>query len=115
MNIQLLRRHFPELREWPEERQAELLAQAHERAYSRERKFEHWRRNLISLVWVCAVSLFIALVAGPALGLSRPATGGIIMVVVLPLFIWWRHRQYVTQLRPEVEVLIREAKRKPAP
>lgn len=115
MNIQLLRRHFPELREWPEERQAELLARAHERAYSPDRKLEHWRRNLLSLVWICAISLFIALVAGPALGLSRPATGGVIMVVVLPLFIWWRHRQYVTQLRPEVEALIREAKTKPAP
>lgn len=115
MNIQLLRRHFPELRELPEERQAQLLNRAHERVYSPERKFEHWRRNLISLVWVCAISLFVALVAGPALELSRPATGGIIMVVVLPLFVWWRHRQYVSQLRPEVEALVREDKIKPAP
>ncbi len=115
MNIQLLRRHFPELRELPEERQSQLLSRAHERAYSPERKLQHWRRNLISLVWVCAISLFLALVAGPALGFSRPATGGIIMVVVLPLFVWWRHRQYVAQLRPEVDALMREAKTKPAP
>ncbi len=115
MNIQLLRRHFPQLRDLSEQKQAHLLSLAHERAYSPDRKLEHWRRNLMSLVWVCAISLFIALVAGPALGLSRPTTGGLIMVVVLPLFIWWRHRQYVAQLRPEVEALLREEKTKPAP
>lgn len=107
MNTQLLLRHFPELQNLPEERREEILHQAHERTYSHERKLEHWRRNLISLGWISAVSLFLVLVAGPALNLSRPATGGVIMVVVLPLFMYLRHRQYISQLRPEVEALVR--------
>ncbi len=107
MNVRLLSRHFPQLAPLPEKEQAAILQQAHERAYAPENKLNHWRGNVISLVWICAVSLFLALVAGPALGLSRPATGGIIMIVVLPAFMFLRHRQYVAQLRPEVDAILR--------
>lgn len=116
MNVRLLSRQFPQLAQLPEKQQAAILQQAHERAYAPENKFSHWRGNVISLVWICAVSLFLALVAGPALGLSRPATGGIIMVVVLPVFMFLRHRQYVAHLRPEVDAILRRThKTKPAP
>lgn len=108
MNTALLLRHFPELKELPASRQEAILQQAHDRAYSNERKLEHWKRNVISLVWVTAVSLFIALVAGPALALPRVATAGIIMLVVLPAFIYARHRQYIGVIRPEVEALLRK-------
>ncbi len=107
MNVRLLSKHFPQLAQRPEKEQAAILQQAHERAYSTDNKFAHWRGNVISLVWICAVSLFITLVVGPALELSRPATGGIIMVVVLPAFMFVRHRQYVAQLRPEVEAILK--------
>ena len=106
MNVRLMSKHFPQLAERPEKEQAAILQQAHERAYAPERKLTHWRGNIISLVWICAVSLFIALVAGPALGLGRPVTGGVIMVVVLPIFMILRHRQYVAQLRPEVDAIL---------
>ena len=106
MNVRLMSKHFPQLAERPEKEQAAILQQAHERAYAPERKLAHWRGNVISLVWICAVSLFIALVAGPALGLGRPVTGGVIMVVVLPIFMILRHRQYVAQLRPEVDAIL---------
>lgn len=106
MNVSLLLKHFPQLQALPPERQAVILQQAHDRAYGPERKLQHWRRNLVSLLWITAVTLFITLVAGPALGLARSITGGVIMVVVLPGFMVYRHRQYVTELRPEVEKLL---------
>ncbi len=108
MNTALLLRHFPELKELPASRQEAILLEAHDRAYSSERKLEHWKRNVISLVWVTAVSLFIALVAGPALSLPRVATGAIIALVVLPAFMYVRHRQYLGLIRPEVEELLKK-------
>lgn len=106
MNVSLLIKHFPQLQELPPERQRSLLQQAHDRAYSPDRKLQHWRRNLVSLVWVTAVTLFLALVAGPALGVSKALTGTLIMVLVLPGFMVYRHMQYVAELRPEVEKLL---------
>lgn len=106
MNIPLMLKHFPELRALPEERQEAVLREAHERAYSPEHKLRHWRRNMVSLVWITAIALFLTLVARPALGLSGGAMGAIIMFLVLPVYMYQRHRLYVSELRPQVRAIL---------
>ena len=108
MNVQLLSKHFPELNGLSDTERSSILQRAHERAYAPERKLYHWRRNVVSLVCITALALFIALIAGPALSISRPTTGAIIMVVVLPAFMVIRQRQYIGQLRPEVQAITRD-------
>ena len=106
MNPALLRKRLPELAELPPERQQQLLQQARELAYGPDRKFEHWRRNLFSLAVICAVSLLLVLVVGPALSIPNPWMGGIIMVVVLPAYVLWRQRQELAILEPEIRRLL---------
>jgi len=106
MNIPLMLKSFPELRSLSEERQEAVLREAHERAYSPENKLKHWRANMMSLVWITAIALFLTLVARPALGLSGGAMGAIIMFLVLPAYMYQRHRQYVAELRPQVQAIL---------
>ena len=106
MNPALLRKRLPELAELSPERQQQLFQEARELAYGPDRKLEHWRRNLFSLAVVCAVSLFLVLVVGPALSIPNPWMGGIIMAVVLPGFIIWRQRQDLAILEPEIKRLL---------
>jgi len=106
MNPALLRKRVPELAKLPPERQQKLFQEARELAYGPDRKLEHWRRNLFSLAVICAVSLVLVLVIGPALGIPNPWMGGLIMVVVLPAFIVWRQRQDLAILEPEIRRLV---------
>jgi len=106
MNPAFVSKRVPELKELPPERQQQLFQEARELAYGPDRKLEHWRRNLFSLAVICAVSLFLVLVLGPALGIPNPWMGGVIMVVVLPAFIVWRQRQDMAILEPEIRRLV---------
>lgn len=108
MNTALLSRQFPELQPLPPEQRERLLREAHERAYAPERKLEHWRRNVFSLIVITGACLALTVAIGPALGLGQAAIAGVIMVLVLPAFMFWRHRQYVRQLRPELAALMRQ-------
>lgn|SRR5690554_4743557 len=99
MNPKPLLKHFPELAHLPPEEQEALLHQAHEDATGSDQRMATWRNNLFGLVLVSALCLGLIFWAGPALNLSRPTTGMVIMLVVLPVFIVVQQRRYIARLR----------------
>lgn len=99
MNPKSLLKHFPELAHLPREEQETLLRQAHEDATGPEQRLETWRNNLSGLVLVSALCLGLIFWVGPALNLSRPGTAMVIMLVVLPAFIFIQQRRYIARLR----------------
>lgn len=106
MNPRPLLKHFPELSQLPQERQEALLLQAHELATGPDRRLETWRNNILALAAVSAVCLLLTFWLAPALGLSAAMSGVLIMVVILPAFVYIQQRRYIARLRPEVEKLV---------
>lgn len=110
MNPRPLVRHFPELEQLPPERQQAVVEKAHKEVTAPERRFETWRHNIFSLAIITGLSLAIIYWVGPALELARSTTAIVIMVVVLPAFIYIQQRRYIARLRPEVQRLVRQEK-----
>jgi hypothetical protein len=102
MNPKPLLKHFPELAHLPQQEQETLLLRAHEDAAGPEHRLQTWRSNLFSLAVVSALSLGLIFWIGPAVNLSRQTTAIIIMVVVLPGFIFVQQRRYIARLKPFV-------------
>jgi hypothetical protein len=115
MNSERLLRHYPELQDLPRETQRALIEKAQIETFGQEQKLYNWRRHLVTFAVIVALSLFIILILGPALGLSDGAVAGLMMVVVLPLFIYIQHRRYIAQLRPAVMEQLVRYKDKKAP
>ncbi len=112
MNPKPLVRHFPELEQLPPERQQAVLEKAHKEVTAPERRFETWRNNIFALAIITGLSLAIIYWLGPALNLARSTTAIVIMVVVLPAFIYIQQRRYIARLRPEIQRLVRQEQTK---
>jgi hypothetical protein len=108
MDPKPLLKHFPELEQLPPERRQAILEKAHKEVAAPERRFETWRHNIFSLAVITGLSLAIIYWIGPALNLTRMTTAIIIMVVVLPAFIYIQQRRYLARLRPVVQRLVRQ-------
>lgn len=106
MNPKPLLKQFPELEHLPTARREALLLTAHKEVTGPDRRLETWRTNLLSLAVISAITLIAVIWVGPALGLSGPATAVVIMVVVLPAFIYVQQRRYVHRLKPVVARLL---------
>lgn len=111
MNPKPLLKHFPELEHLSPEQQEALLTQAHEEATGPARRLETWRNNIFALVVVSALSLLVIFWLGPALGLPNALSAVVVMVVVLPAFIYVQQRRYIERLKRIVPRLLREAGR----
>lgn len=106
MDPKPLLKHFPELEHLSPERRETLLTQAHEEATSPKMRLEIWRNNVFGLMAVSAISLLIIFWLGPALGLSNAVGAGVVMVVVLPVFIYVQQRRYIGRLKRIVPRLL---------
>ncbi|WP_111641453.1 hypothetical protein [Marinimicrobium alkaliphilum] len=103
MNSNLLLRHYPELHHLPPEAQLSVLEKAKEDAFGQSQKLRIWRKNMVTLAIICAISFGLVMWVGPALGLPGVATAVVMMVVVLPVFMIVQQRRYIADLRPAVQ------------
>lgn len=115
MNSERLLKHYPELHELPRDTRLALIEKAQAEAFGQQQKLPNWRRNLMTLAVIVALSLLFVLVLGPALGLSEGAIAGVMMVGVLPVFIYVQHRRYIAHLRPAVMNELARYREKTAP
>jgi|SRR5690606_2069476 uncharacterized membrane protein len=106
MNVKPLVKYFPELHHLSAEQQRTLLEAAYQDSFGPEQKMRVWRNNLIGGGILTAIALLLIMVVGPLLRLAPAVTATIMMLGVLPAFLFMQHKRFINELRPGVMRLL---------
>lgn len=99
MNFARLARRFPELAQLPAEEQAARVKAAYDKVFAPEHKLTHWRANAISAIAMTLFCLGFVVYIAPLLGLSQPASAGIVVIVVFPVYVFLQQRRVQNMIR----------------
>lgn len=107
MNVKPLLKYFPEIHHLSLHDQQTLLEQSDQLTLSPENKLHLWRGNMLGLAGLIVVTFMVVAVLGPQLDLAASTTGGLLMVVVFPLFIFLQHRRRIATMRTALNQILK--------
>jgi hypothetical protein len=113
MNVKPLVKYFPELQHLSPEQQRVLLEAAYQDSFGPDQKMRVWRNNLIGGGVLTVIALVFIMVIGPLLRLAPAVTATIMMLGVLPGFLFMQHKRFINELRPGVMRLLAQQQNTP--
>lgn len=107
MNVKPLLKYFPEIHHLSLHDQQTLLEQSDQLTFSPENKIRLWGGNMLGLTGLLILTFLVVAVLGPRLNLAASTTGGLLMLVVFPLFIFLQHRRRIATMRAALNQILK--------
>lgn len=105
MNLKPLLKYFPEIHHLPVEQQYARLEQAYALAIA-PKKIEFWLANVAALMLLIVICGAVISVIGPLFALQQQTTALILVLVVLPLFVFFQQRRFIARLRSALAIIV---------